>query len=239
LLLLPAICSAEGDRSQVLQAKLSSAVESYSLEARDPLRALLKAASDFKLAMGIEWMRRPGPWSPFKRTWGQTTVLSILEDIVAGGEPYTVDVSNGVVHVAPAAWRGDGSDILSARIESFAVKDEYVRLAAFRFKLAVLPIMEPRRDLVGGWGASIATGSGDRRVTFALKQPKVRDVLDELCLAADLKIWIVAYAASPTKTSAGFLRTAGLQSLLENEDSELPDQQQPSWAFIEWGRELR
>ena len=223
------------DRNQALESRLGSPAGSYSLEAGGFLPALLKIAADFQLPMGIQYVKKPAGASPVARSWSESNILEVLQDLVRAQDGYTLQVSNGVVHVAPSAWRGDPGDILNARIGPFEVKNDYVRFAAFRLAYVARRTMEPRPDLVE-WAGTFSTGSGDRRVMLALQKPTVRDVLDELCLAADLKIWIVAYNPSPTKTTAGFRRTA---ALFGDDVSDLPDQQQPYWTFLLWGQTVQ
>jgi hypothetical protein len=83
-----------------------------------------------------------------------------------------------------------------------------------------------------GEGGSAGSGIGDRKISVSLRSVTVRDVLDHLCLAADLKIWIVAYPPERTQTAEGFFRTAALYS-----DQSLDDQYQPTWTFLPWLRE--
>jgi hypothetical protein len=92
-------------------------------------------------------------------------------------------------------------------------------------------------ELAGiGYIGSIVSGYGDRHVSLKLTNPTVRDVLDALCLAADLKVWLVGYTPSPTKTSAGFRRTA---SLWEENVAEVADFQQPYISMHVWGTRVR
>ena len=235
LLLLPA-WGWQADKNQALEARLSSPAGSYPLEAGGFVPALLKVAADFQLPMGIQYVRNPAEPLALRRSWSGASVLNILQDIAGTREGYTVEVSNGVVHVAPSAWRGDPSDILNARVGTFEVKNNYVRYAAWRLAYAARAIMDPPPE-AGSYGGSFATStSGDRRISLTLQNPTVREVLDELCLAADLKIWLVTYAPSPTRTSAGFRRTTALIGGVR----EFPDEQYPPvWTFWEWGQMLQ
>ena len=221
---------AQEGRTRALEATLASTVGEYSVSAADPLNALLKVASDFQLPMGIEWIK--DATGPVNRSWKQTTVSNVLSDIAAFGGRYLIDTSDGVVHIAPAAWKGTGSDILDLRLDSFEVSDQYVRFAVDDdLHTRVRLLMEPETASLGYIG-SIITGYGDRRVTVKLMNPTVRDVLDALCLAADLKVWLVGYTSSPTKSSAGYSRTA---SLWEDSNSEVDAFSQPFIAIQAWG----
>jgi len=226
---LTSLCNAQEDKTRALEAKLASPVAEYLVSERDPLNALLYVAADFQLPIGIEWIKDTG--KPVSRSWKETTVLGILSDIAALSGKYLISVNNGVVHIGPAAWMGTESDVLDLRLDSFEVSNRYVRIAVFDLKRRVQPLMVPEY-VSGGYVASIPTGAGDRPVTLKLTNPTVRDVLDALCLAADLKVWLVGYTSSPTKTGAGFLRTA---SLWEEKPLQVSDFNQPFIDMQTWG----
>jgi hypothetical protein len=94
---------------------------------------------------------------------------AILQDVVRAYPGYDLEVGNGVVHVFPAAMRGDRADILKSRIASFEVKDQFVAFAPYLLAGKVKPLMVPPDPKVrGGQGFSISSGSGDKKVTPAL-----------------------------------------------------------------------
>jgi hypothetical protein len=149
---------------------------------------------------------------------------------------YELDLSNGVVHIRPVILRDDPGNILNVRVPSFEVRDEYVNMASRRLELLAHSIVVPPDPAEAslGSGGSMATGSGDRKTSFRLQNATVRDILDKLCLAADLHVWIVGYPPeSPTRTAAGFVRTTTV--IL---DLTVDDKFQPVWIFPEWGRSL-
>ena len=220
---LASLCNAQ-------EAKLASPVAEYLVSEGDPLNALLYVAADFQLPIGIEWIKDAA--KPVSRSWKQTTVLAILSDIAALSGKYLISANNGVVHIGPVAWMETENDVLDLRLDSFEVSNETVNEALFKLRHRVQPLMEPDYVRQGGYGYSITSGFGDRPVTLKLTNPTVRDVLDALCLAADLKVWLVGYTSSPTKTSAGFLRTT---SLWEEKMSEVPYIEQPYISMHVWG----
>jgi len=227
---LASLCNAQEDRTKALEVKLASTVEEYSVNAEDPLNALLEVAADFQLPIGIQWIRNMG--KPVSRSWEQTTISGLLSDIAAAGGKYHIDVNNGVVHIGPAGLMGTENDVLDLKLDSFEVSNRYVRFALVNLRQRVQPLMVPEHVVKGGYAGSVPTGAGDRPVTLKLTNPTVRDVLDALCLAADLKVWLVGYTSSPTKTSAGFLRTA---SRWEEKASEVSDFSQPFIDMQTWG----
>jgi hypothetical protein len=214
------------------QSALDAPVQFYSLDAANALSAVLKIANDFELAMGIEWITTDNASRPFTRSWQKTTVMAMLRDILNSVGEYEVTTSQArpVVHIRPVILRSDSGDIVNARIGAFAVKDEYVRMASRRLEELANGVMVPPDPQAGGVGGSTTTGLGDRRISFAVKDATVMDILDQLCLAADLRIWIVAYPAVQTRTATGFLRTAALFA----DGRVVDDWEQPVWTFHTW-----
>jgi hypothetical protein len=219
-----------------LQAKLNTVSSSYSLHTQDSLHALLKMAGDFQLPIGIEWVRSIGPTEHFDKSWQDAAPATILQDILARYPGYEMEVSNSVVHVFPAAIHNDAANILNTRIGEFQANREYVRFAASRLGRQLLPIMVPPDPTRApeGWGSSIATGKGDRPVTFIIENATVRDVLDKLCLAADLNMWVVAYPSEPAKSRGGFLKTIRLDEAVPPED----DHFYLVFHFLFWGNPI-
>ncbi|MGA3099341.1 MAG: hypothetical protein ABSF25_23025 [Bryobacteraceae bacterium] len=220
---------------QTLQEKLAAPSASYSINATGSLDAFLSVAGDFKLPMGIEWIKVTAGDVPLSRSWQGATPSAILQDVVKAYPGYELEISNGVVHVYPAAMRGDRGDILNVRIGSFEVQDEYLNFAAYLLARKVQPIMvPPDPNAKGGRGFSIASGVGEQRVTLALQNVTVREVLDKLCLSSNRNVWIVAYPAAPTKTRGGFLKTVRLDRTEARDD----DAFSPDWGFLEWGEKF-
>lgn len=217
-----------------LENRLATPVESYSLRADRLLDAVTQAAGAFHIPVGIEWVKLTDATTTFAHSWRQTTPLTVLRDILNAYPGYALETGNGVVHIFPEALRGDPGDIVNLRIGSFEVNNQFVNFAAYQLALKAKTVVAPRRSAQGGWGASIASGLGDRRVTFRVEDATVRDVLDRLCLAAGMNIWVVAYPKEPAKTQAGYLKTIRLDRSVPDEDEAFF----PSWAFLVWGRPL-
>ncbi|MBV9760068.1 MAG: hypothetical protein JO340_05860 [Acidobacteriaceae bacterium] len=220
--------------ARTLQGSLASPVGSYSVDADSTLVALIKVATDFKLPMGIEWIKRGGVVVRYNHSWQVTTVSTIIQDIVASLPGYEVDSTGtrSVLHVRPSAFQVDNGDIVNAHVGLFQVKNELVEVASRRLQRLAGTIVMPREasQSPGGVAGSVGTGVDDQKVTFTIEDGTVRDILDRLCLAAGLKIWIVAYPAVATRTPAGFLRTASLYN-----DLPIEDRWQPTWNLLPWG----
>jgi len=233
LLALPAWGWQAADRG--LQDRLAAPSASYSIDAAGSLDALLRVAGDFKLPMGIEWIKVATGDGRLSRSWQGTTPSAILQDVVKAYPGYELENSNGVVHVYPAAMRGDLGDILNVRIRSFEVQGRLVNSAAAQLARQVQPIMvPPDPNVPRGSSFSIGSGGDDQRVTLALQDVTVRDVLDKLCLSSNRNVWIVAYPPAPTKTRGGFLKTVRLDTSVQRED----DRFFPEWTLLEWGRKI-
>jgi hypothetical protein len=127
--------------------------------------------------------------------------------------------------------RGNSSDVLDLRIGSFEVRNEFVERASRRLQTQAGYVMVPRP--VVGTAGSFVTSPGDGRISFLLPDATIRDVLDRLCRAAGLGIWIVAYPPQLTKTPGGFFRTASIYN-----DSPIEDEGQPTWDILPWGTQI-
>ena len=232
----------QGAADQPLQARLSTASGSYSLRGGGLLRGLVQVAGDFHLPMGIEWIKPIGARDPIMLSWQDATASTVLHDLVSAystGLPgweragYEVEVGNGVVHVFPKALRGNKADVLNARIGTFEVKDQPVKVAAYS-SLAerVAEIMEP--GLRHGWWRSLLFGGDEGFVTFRIDNATVRDALDKLCLSDILNVWVVAYPADPVSTRGGFFKTIppfGSAQPRDDSDGHFI----PRWEFLRWG----
>jgi hypothetical protein len=222
------------DTTNALQRDLDSTVDSYSVDANSALLALIKVATDFRLPMGIEWIKAAGSGVRYIHSWQDTTISAIIRDIVDSQTGYQMDTTGTglVVHVRPTVFRLDNGDIVNAHIGSFEVRREFVASASRRLERLAGALMVPlERSPVGsGVASSIGTGMDDQKVTIRVEDGSVRDILDHLCLATGLKIWIVAYPALETRTATGFLRTVSLYN-----DIPIEDRWQPIWTFLPWG----
>ncbi len=218
---------------QGLQVKLRARLENYTIIADSFPQALTKVAAQFEIPMGIEWIRTPATQREIRRSWRHTTAYGVVESLVKSQRGYNFGIANGVVHVFPQGALMDRSSFLNHRINKFEAKNEFAGVLSYRLrellKRTVSPSLPSSPAL--GTGVSIATGAGDRRITFRLVNATVRQVLDKLGLATDFRIWIVTYPEDLTET--GFRRVASLYT-----SSAVPDNEQPVWAFLRWGDAL-
>jgi len=173
------VASSYGGQSQqvipvdIMQARLNTPVEAYAVDAANALSAILKIAGDFQLPVGIEWIKTVNGSQPFTRSWQETTVIAMLRDVLSSVGEYEVTVgqARAVVHIRPVILRSDSGDIVNARIGAFAVNNEFVRVASWRLEQLANGFMAPpaASQNGAGEGGSIATGLGDRRISFVVK----------------------------------------------------------------------
>lgn len=231
VLALPA--RSQQDGPQELESKLSGLLTTYSSVRGGVLDNVLAIAKHFRLPMGIEWIAASE--TPIAaRSWSDATALAILQDIVKSSPGYSLEISNGVVHILPAWLKDDPADILNAHIGTFEVSNQYppgivASILPQRLRtIMVRPIPPgPNWQLAG----STLMSGNESRVTFRLENPTVREILDRLCQSASRNIWIVRYPAVPTKTNAGYLK------MLRNDERAVRDDQEffPSFDLLAWG----
>jgi hypothetical protein len=215
-----------------LENRLAAPVANYSLTADRSLDALEKAAGDFHVPIGIEWIKVTDATTQFSHSWQQTTPLEILQDIVKAYPGYAMEMGNGIVHVLPVALRGDSSDILNYRLDSFALRNASANEAAVKLVGEVKPLVAPRlpNEPNAQMGVSILGSSADRQMTLRFEKATVREILDRICVETDRGGWVVAYPPVPAKTRAGFLKTVRLSDSTVDEDWRFF----PSWYVLSW-----
>jgi hypothetical protein len=235
LLLQPIWALPPPPSEQGLQVKLRANLENYTVAAETFPQALTKVAAQFEIPMGIEWIRTSATQREIRRSWRHTTVYGVVESLVKSQSGYDFAIANGVIHVFPKGALMDRSSFLNHRINKFEAKNEFAGVLSYRLrellKRTISPPLPSSPAL--GTAGSIATGAGDRRITFRLVNASVRQILDKLSLATDFRIWIVTYPEDRTLTETGFRRVASLYT-----SSSVADNEQPVWAFLRWGDAL-
>jgi hypothetical protein len=219
-----------------LKAALQAQVQSYNVTASNFVDALIDVACRFKLPMGVEWVRTPSAMKPVHFSWKDSTVQKIVRDIAQAQPGYQVQVRNAVVHVQPRDMIPDRENFLGLKVPQFEVQDvaeiasrrlnEFVTLKVTPPKPA--PPGQPR----GGIGGSQLGEVGDPEISINLKNVSVKDALDCISLASPLKIWLVTFAESGDVTPTGFRRTVSPLT-----GKAIPDEYQPVWELLKWGRE--
>lgn len=220
-------------RTQVeeLQARLSTRVSQYGLSAEGLADALARVSVQFRLPMGIEWIRDSATLAAFSRTWKDKTVRDVLGSIIARYPGYSFRVEEGVVHVFPQDFVADKRNFLNLKVpDSFHVRQEVGGLANQRLRGIVQNIVSPRNlPPRAGEGGEYSTGIDETPLTLRLEGLSIRDALDSLVVSSEHKIWVVTFSESPALTPTGFRRTETLWH-----PTPFPNSDQPMWDFIAW-----
>jgi hypothetical protein len=210
-----------------LDRTLHTAVPSYRVESENLLQALAKFSDDFHVPIGIEWQLSKVPYGPIKLRYERTTVIQILEDMVATEPAYTLSPSNGVMHVSRVTTLDDSRNFLNIPIGDFELSSEYVFHANNRLRHMVLGLANVASHQTElGCAGSFGVGSGDQLASFHLHNVVVRDVLDRFVTSAGFNIWLVTFPEIPAVTGKGFFKSVSIFSL------NLPDSELPAWDLL-------
>jgi hypothetical protein len=205
-----------------LEAKLNAKLADYRVDADNLLQATVQVASEFQLPLGLELPTRNV--KPIHRHYRDTTVKDVLKDLVATEQGYKLQIENGVVHIQPADSVGSKVNFLNEVIPHFAVSDKHVSVASYLLRQQVrLRQTSVRENNSVGYATSITSGLGDRKISLKLSNARVRDILDALALAADLKIWVVTFKDSSRRQTVSLY------------NDNIPELEQPHWDFLFWG----
>jgi hypothetical protein len=225
LAILCARASAQSPEA-ILQERLRSSVKSYAISGDNLLEALAKVSDDFHLRVGIEWVSPSVP-SPVSFRYDRTTVLEILQDIVATDPAYTLGTANGVVHVAHRAVSDEARNFLSQRVGDFEASSEYVFHASNRLHGIVVGMTAYAGTQPQGRGCagSFGIGAGDHLASFHLQNATVREILDAFLASSGFNIWLVTFPEVNT-SAHGFFRTTSVFS------PNLHDAELPTWDLL-------
>lgn len=219
-------------RPPTLQEKLSRVAVTYDVSENSFPTALVKVAQDFRLPMGIEWVKLPRDPQKVRLAWKKATVREILQSIVRTRPGYELKVDGGIVHVLYPGAQSDKKNFLNIPVRNFQSEDQYVaflneRLRDIVRKTVFPPVPHAGRSLPSV--REIVVSGGEHKATFTVQNGTVRDVLDKMIFATDGKIWIVTFDEKAGLTPTGFRRTI---ASLWNTSATLPDQDQPGWDII-------
>ena len=225
----------QAESSQALDAKLQTRVVDYRLSTNSFLEALTKVAGEFRIPMGIQWVRNKRTQAPVNLTFKDASLIDIIRQIAQTQPGNTARISHGVVHVFPQSVMADRRNFLNLRIGKFEVQGELYAVARSRLFESVRNLVAPRppQPPGGGVGSNIATEVGDPRVTIQLENATVIEALDMLCLKSAENIWVVTFCDDCGLTPAGLLRTTSLYDPRGLFDSPLP-----FWDTFRWGRRI-
>lgn len=214
--------------SAYLSTRLDATVTQYSLAAPSLVHALHRLATDFKLPMGVEWVRDTDSLRPVRLSWDGVKVSQILAAVVAEYPPYRLSTEGAIIHVFHEDVRVSPSDPLALHLGPIDIRDEQLGVAsAQRLRSTVSRARQPR--LPAGEAGSAATGfGGDKRVSVKASNPTLREALDALALSAAEVIWIVTYPPR-NRSDVRSMTTVSLGG------HAVQPQHQPHWVFLPWG----
>ncbi len=219
-----------------LEAKLQTHVTDYQLVADDFADALGKVASEYKIPMGIVWVRTPAALRGVKLSKKDATVQEIIQALVKTQPEYTMTTKRGLVHIFAPGLLPDRENFLRLKVPEFEVHNQVVELAERRLVHTVNATVWPPKPAAGGNIREGVLSSqmvevGDPLLTLKLQDVTVEDVLDALTLASDRGVWIVTFAAAGQLTPTGFRQ---MESPVSSE--ALPHPAKPLWELLQWGR---
>jgi hypothetical protein len=207
-------------------------VPAYTLREPDFVHALAATASKFNLPIGIEWARSPETLRKVNRSWENTSVQQILTSIVDSQPGYRLDVDNGLVHVYLNKMSPEKKDFLNLKVDRFELRHEVLETGSRKLheviKSKITPV-QPQSQRPAGMGYSQAANIGDPEFNLSLQNASVRQIIDQLALASDRKIWIVTYTQDAIDPATGYRRTMTLWN-----NSKIPDSEQPIWDMFRW-----
>lgn len=224
-----------GSRSQPsaeLRARLAAHVKGYTVSADNFADALVKVAGNFKIPMGIAWVRTSAAARPVRLAWKDTNVRGIIQGITHTQSGYGVGIEGSVVHVYPRALVPQRDDFLSLTLPQFEIHDVAEIASRHLGQLVRLRVAPPRPTVPGGMGFSQFVEAGDPNISISLRNPTAAEALDAIVLASPFKVWLVTFAPGHSLMPTGFRRTVSPVS-----GQAVPDADQPFWELLKWGRE--
>ena len=212
-----------------LTSLLDRRTEQYELRADDFLQALAKLAAQFRVPLGIEWVRSARTSSPVYLFRRNVTLREFIGALVDSEPGFEMKVEAGIVRVGPKGAERDKHDFLNMRVQRFQLTREYVMVGSRRLWGQIHWSLNPAEVPPVAEAGSIGIGNGDQKVSFQITNGTVRDVLDKLATSAGLNVWIVTYPEDPTYTAGGYRRTVSVFR------DSIPDEEQPQWDLLLWG----
>lgn len=218
-----------------LEARLQTRVTNYELVADDFVEALLKVAGEYKIPVGIVWVRTPAALRGVRLSKKDTTVQDIIQALVKTQPEYTMTAKGGLVHVFARGVVPDRENFLTLKVPEFEVHNQVVELAERRLGDIIRAAVSPPKPVAGGMRGgtigSLLVEVGDPSLTLKLQGVAAEDVLDALTLASGRGVWLVTFAPAGQLTLTGFRRTVSPVS-----GHAVPDPEQPVWELLKWGR---
>jgi hypothetical protein len=221
-------------RAQANDKQLQRKVENYKLSEPTFLDALLKAAADFKVALGIELVKTPSVLRPVEMSWRHATAMQVFSALVAREKGYAVRVDDGVLHVFRRDDVNKPSNFLNIPIPRFAAPNTTAPGAQLGLWMLLNPKLQPARPGPPGpvgSGGSFAEGPDNQRFSLDLRDTTARGVLDAVAVSSEYHVWVVTFAPGGQVMPSGFRRTVSPTSA-----KIFPDGSQPALEILRWGK---
>jgi len=177
---------------QTLKEKLALRVDTFNFVSKSVPLQLIEVAQRFNIPMGIEWSDDLEDRSPTQVQARDTTVGSLLSQILAQQPGYEFRLDDGVVHVFATRLLYDRYNFLNIRLREFSL--EKANMAAARFHLwgTIISQLHPQGGYAGGWGGvSIYKDFDAPKITFVCRDLTVRQALSKIVEAQGNALWVV------------------------------------------------
>lgn len=214
---------------------LERRVHDYHLSGVNFVQALARVAGDFKIPMGIEWVKTPAAETKIDLSWKSATVEEVLQAIVQNRAGYRMAVTAGVVRISAPGLVPNRENPLKLRIDKFEVRSAPTESVSRQLHGVIKQTLYAAKSQTAGAGiaGSGASNLDDPRISVRLKDATVEDILDAIVLASARKIWIVTFSDAPGLTRSGSRRTLTLWNNFPISDTE-----QPVWDLMHWGEKV-
>jgi hypothetical protein len=179
-------------RGQTLEAKLALKVDTFNSETKPIPLQLIEVAQRFNIPMGIEWSDSSQAKSPSPLHITDTTVASLLSQILEQQPGYQLRLDDGVVHVFPTPLLDDQFNFLNIRLRQFSLEKANMAEARFRLWGTIISHLHPQGGYGGGWGGVSMYKDFDLpKITFVCQDLTVRQALSKILVAQGNALWIV------------------------------------------------
>jgi hypothetical protein len=210
--------------------KLSTRIDSYSLNENSFIEALLRVGDDFHIPLGVAWVNTTSARLSVTNTWKGASLQEIIEWITNTQPGYQVSVSDGVVHILSSNVPSN-QNFLFLKIDKFAAHQDTLEVASANLRKLVKRIVSPPPPQLqtGGTGGSIFGKAGEAPVDLQVNNATVEQILDSLAKASTDSLWVVTFSDNLILTPTGYRRTSQLRN-----KTPIPEDEQPVWDYFRW-----
>jgi len=189
VLILCGLASSTG--GQTLEEKLASRIDVFDSETKSTPVQLIEIAQRFNIPMGIEWSDDSQDNAPTVHM-RDTTVGSLLSQILAQQPGYQFRLDDGVVHIFATCLLDDPRNFLNIELREFSLKEANMAAARFQLWGVIISHLHPHGGYGGGWGGvSIYKDFDIPKITFSCGDLTVRQALSKIVVAEGNALWVV------------------------------------------------